>query len=266
LNCVTTDDLKKLSSQLSDRGLSTSSINQILLVAVTPLKWAFNEKIIPTNPATGLTRFSITNKERGILTEDEAAAVFAARWEDKRAFVASLVAATTGARSGEVLALRQSDIEADTLSIQHSWSPYGLSSPKNGHKRTAPLLPEVKAALLDLLKDNPHDADDPFIFYSLRDDRPVNPKPILDGLQDMLRKIGIDYKKRNICFHSWRHFFCSRMTDILGSEKVAKVSGHLSESVFKKYADHIETKYSQDVGNAAAEVFGNILQFQKKGA
>jgi len=38
LNCVTTDDLKKLSNQLADRGLSTSTINQILLVCCTPLK------------------------------------------------------------------------------------------------------------------------------------------------------------------------------------------------------------------------------------
>ena len=42
-----------------------------------PLKWAFNEKIIPSNPAVGLIKFSITNRERGVLTDAEAAAVFA---------------------------------------------------------------------------------------------------------------------------------------------------------------------------------------------
>ena len=49
----------------------------------------------------------------------------------------------------------------------------------------------------------------------------------------------------------------------MDGEKVAKVSGHLSESVFKKYADHIELKNIQDVGNAAAQAFGNVLQFRK---
>jgi hypothetical protein len=98
LNCVTTEDLEKLSNQLADRGLATSTINQTLLICCTPLKWAYNKKIIPLNPAVGLTKFSITNKERGILTEAEAAAVFAVDWKDKRAFVASLVSATTGAR------------------------------------------------------------------------------------------------------------------------------------------------------------------------
>jgi integrase len=276
LNCVTTDDLKKLSNQLADRGLSTSTINQTMLICVTPLKWAYNQKIIPENPATGLTRFSITNKERGILTEAEAATVFSIQWEDKRAFVASLVAATTGARMGECLALRQSDIGTDTLSIQHNWAAMdGLKCPKNGHKRVVPLLPEVRAALLDLLRDNPHTVEDPFIFYSLREDRPADSKVILEGLKDAIGKVNaerkkanpeadiIDWKGRNICFHSWRHFFVSRMTDVIDGEKIAKVSGHLSEAVFKKYADHIETKNIKEVGAAGAEVFKKILQFRK---
>ena len=50
-----------------------STINQVLLVCCTPLKLAFNEKIIPGNPVAGLTKFSISNKERGVLTEAEAA-------------------------------------------------------------------------------------------------------------------------------------------------------------------------------------------------
>jgi integrase len=162
--------------------------------------------------------------------------------------------------------LRRSDIKENTLNISHNWSYLDeLKCPKNGLKRTAPLLPEVKAALLDLLQDNPHSIEDPFIFYSMRPDRPVDSKVILEGLQEALKKTGVDYKGRNICFHSWRHYFCSHMTEVMDGEKVAKVSGHLSESVFKKYTDHIETKNIQEVGNAAAHVFGNILPF-KQGA
>ena len=125
------------------------------------------------------------------------------------------------------------------------------------------MLPEVRAALLDLLEDNPHDASDPFIFFSLRPDRPVDPKVVLDGLKEALAEIGVDHKGRNIAFHSWRHFFCSKITQLIDGEKVAKVSGHLSESVFKKYASHIEAKNIQDVGNAAAEAFGKVLPFRK---
>jgi integrase len=264
LNCVTTDDLKKLSNQLAARGLATSTINQILLVCCTPLKWAFTEKIIPDNPCQGLRRYSVTNKERGILTEAEAAAVFALDWKDKRAFVASLVAATTGARQGECLAMRRSDIGEDTLNIAHSYSVFdGLKLPKNNKKRVVPLLPEVRAVLLDLLKDNPHDIDDPFVFYSMNPDKPCDGKVLLDGLKEVLEKISIDHQGRNICFHSFRHFFVSCLTDVIDGKKVARVSGHLTESVFNKYADHIESKNIQEVGNAAAQAFGNVLQFRK---
>ncbi|GBU27126.1 hypothetical protein R84B8_00649 [Treponema sp. R8-4-B8] len=106
LNCVTTDDLRELSNQLAARGLATSSINQILLCACTPLKYAYNQKYIASNPCQGLTKFSITNKERGVLTEAEAAAVFSVEWKDKRSFVASLIACTTGARQGEIIVLK----------------------------------------------------------------------------------------------------------------------------------------------------------------
>ena len=266
LNCVTTDDLKKLSNQLAARGLATSTINQTLLVCCTPLKWVFNEKIIPVNPTVGLTKFSVTNRERGVLTEAEAAAVFAADWKDRRAFVASLVAATTGARQGECLALRRSDIGADTLNIAHSYSALdGLKCPKNGRKRIVPLLPEVRAALLDLLGDNPHGGDDPFVFFSLLREKPLDPGVIRGGLKEALAKAGVDHRGRNITFHSWRHFFCSKITQIIDGEKVAKVSGHLSEGVFRKYASHIEAKNVRDVGDAAAEAFGNVLPFRNAG-
>jgi integrase len=264
LNCITTDDLKRLSHQLADMALATSTINQIMLVCCTPLKWAFNEKIIPENPVTALTRFSVSNKERGILTEAEAEAVFSLPWKNKKAFVASLLAATTGIRQGECLALRRSDIGETTLNIAHSYSSIDrLKCPKNGHKRIVPLLPEIRTALLDLLEDNPHNVDNPFIFFSARPDRPITSRIILTGLKNAMEKMNIDHKGRNITFHSWRHWFCSKITGVIDSEKVARVSGHLSQNVLKKYADHIETKNIQEVGNAAARVFETILLFRR---
>ena len=283
LNCITTDDLRNLTRQLADRGLATSTINQITLCARTSLKWAFEQKIIPENPCIGLRKYSVVNKERGVFTETEATAVFAVDWKDLRAFAASLVAATTGARHGEVLALRQSDIGETTLNIAHNYSQLdGLKLPKNGKPRYAPLLPQVRAVLLDLMHDNPHtDVSDPYIFYSLKPDRPVGERMVLKGLREAIEtvneqykaaaiqakldkpEIAIDWKARNIDFHSWRHWFISKITEIIDGEKVAKVSGHLTEAVFKKYADHIEAKNVHEVGEAAAQAFGNVLQFKK---
>ena len=261
LNCVSTDDLNKLSKQLADKGLSTSSRNSVMHIVRKPLKWAFEKKIIPENLCLGLTKFSITNEERGKLTEEEIKALFSVKWIDKRAYVASLVAVTTGARQGECLALRRSDIKEDTLNIQHNFSRTdGLKCPKNGKKRLVPLLPVVKDALLNLLSENPHEVDDPFVFYSLLPDKPCDYKVLVKGFKKALDdvnmmfleaakkqgkskpEIAIDYKSRNIVFHSWRHWFCTFSDNELDSKKVKKVSGHLSDRVFKRYSSHTDEK------------------------
>jgi integrase len=71
---------------------------------------------------------------------------------------------------------------------------------------------------------------------------------------------------QHISFHSWRHFFCSQSTQKISGEKVAKVSGHISESVFKKYSDHIEAENVREVGHAIADVFENIVPFHMEEA
>jgi integrase len=187
---------------------------------------------------------------------------------------------------GECLALRRSAIGVDTLNIAYNYSALdGLrEGTKNGLTRNVPLLPIVRAALLELLNDNPHSVDDPFIFYSLQPDKPCDNKVLLDGLKETIEavnkkyldaakkakqekpEIAIDQKGRNIAFHSWRHFFCSKSTQKISGEKVAKVSGHLSEAVFKKYADHIEVENVREVGDAIAEVFQKIIPFPIKQA
>ena len=114
----------------------------------------------------------------------------------------------------------------------------GLKRPKNGKNRNAPLLPAVKAALLGLLEDNPYSETDPdpFVFYSGAAGRPCDGKVLLEGLKNVMAGLGIDFKGRNISFHSWRHFFCSKAAQKTDRKKVALVSGHLTDAVFDKYA------------------------------
>jgi integrase len=168
-------------------------------------------------------------------------------------------------RSGEVLALRLNDIEEKILNIRHSWGAYdGLKSPKTGDSRRVPLLPEVKAKLLELANDNPHGPDG-FIFYGSLANKPVDAKVLLDGLHDALISIGIDARARGIVFHSWRHYYAARMADRMTAEEVSRITGHKSRAVFEAYADHITEANLEEVGRVGAEVFSNILQF-KKGA
>jgi len=265
LGSITRQDLKSFSLSLADNGLASATINKIMAVGTTCLSWAFREGLIPTDPTIGLVNFSGEAKKRGILTPIEAQALFASRWKDKRAYAASLLACTTGMRSGEILALKREDIGERTLNVRHSWSAYdGLKSPKNGETRRVPLLPEVRSKLLELAAENPHGSDG-FIFYGNLADKPVDRSVLLDGLQGALADIGINAQERGIVFHSWRHYYAARMADRMTADQVSRITGHKSRAIFEEYADHITEENLEEVGRVGAEVFGNILQF-KKGA
>jgi integrase len=299
LDSITREDLKAFSLYLAapkevpakreeGRGgvkrarLSPGSMRNIILAGTIPLTWACREKMIAGNPGEGLLRFNGETKKRGVLAPDEARAVFSAEWSEKRALAGNLLAATTGLRSGEILALRKNDIDPvkPVLFVRHSWSPQdGLKSPKNGEERRVPLLPEVRGLLLELLAENPFNNDpDPFIFYSTLPDQPMDGKLLIDGLREAIDKAGaegtaanpgakpIDWKGRNIVFHSWRHFFTARMADKMTAEEVMRIAGHKTRAVFDIYQDHLTEENLEAMGRAGAEVFGKILQFTRKGA
>jgi len=276
LNSITRQDLKQFSLFLSEKRekpegrkghfaerLSASYINKILTAGTTALSWAYREGLIAHDPTDKLVRFSEMPEKRGVLTPLEAQALFAAKWKDKRAYAASLLACTTGMRSGEVLAIKLEDIESRILNVRHSWSYYdGLKSTKTGESRRVPLLPEVRAKLLELADDSPHGPDG-FVFYGSLANKPVDAKVLLDGLHETLEGIGIDSTARGIVFHSWRHYYAARMADRMTADQVSRVTGHKSRAVFDAYSDHITEENLEAVGRVGAEVFGNLLQFRK---
>jgi integrase len=208
LDSITREELKQFSLQLSGcrkvsetagagqdgEKLSAAYINQILLAGFTALKWAKWEGMIALDPTEGLLKFSGKGKKRGVLTPQEAAAVFEAKWKDKRSYIGNLLSLTTGLRAGEVLALRKFDIPltGNTLFVTHSWSVHdGLKCPKNGEERKVPLLPEVREKLMELVKENPHETvADPFVFYGVLADKPMDIQFLIDGLRGACREVG----------------------------------------------------------------------------
>jgi integrase len=264
LNSITRQDLKDFSLGLAEKGLAPASINKIMFGGTVALSWAFREGHIAVDPTEKLMRFSGTPEKRGILTPAEAEAIFKVSWKDKRAYVGNLLACTTGMRSGEILAVRKNDIGEKILNVEHSWSSFdGLKSSKTNISRKVPLLPEVREKLLELLAENPHNSENPFIFYGLYEDQPVDHKILLKGLREACKAIGVDYKARGICIHSHRHYWSARMADRMEADKLCRITGHKSRAVFDHYADHVIDENLEEVGKVGAEVFWNILQFPK---
>jgi integrase len=263
LSEISRADLKSFSFALAEKGLNPATINRILTVSTVPLKWAFRNDLIIADPTKGVMFFSESPKKRGILTKEEARALFAVHWKDQRAFVANKLASETGLRAGEIRALRLEDIKSeqqgDFLDIQHSYSNIdGLKAPKNGEPRKVPLLTDSKRLLLELVKMSPHKKGE-YIFFGPKPDRPADDKVFNDGLIEALAAIGIDKsarKARAISLHSWRHFYSSILSDMVDARSLGLVTGHKTPAVLAVYAAHANAEHVDLVRAATVAAFG----------
>jgi len=177
--------LVELGLRLKAEGRAPATVNKTISAATTALRWAAANEIILSDPTRGLRGFSGQGRRRGILEPGEVKALFSTTWADERARVACLVAMTTGARLGEVLAIRREDLGENRLYIRHSYSIRdGLKSTKSGEAREVPLLPAVRAALLALEARSPHPAGpERFVFAGQAPERPLDANRILLGIR-----------------------------------------------------------------------------------
>ncbi len=267
--------LVDLGLTLKAKGLAPATINKDLSAATTALRWAAANEIIPNDPTRGLRGFSGVRRVRGILEPAEVKALFSATWTDERSRVACLVAMTTGARLGEVLALRREDIGEDRLFIRHSYSIRdGLKTTKTGEAREVPLLPPVRSALLALEATSKHPASsERFVFAGNAPDSPLDANRILLGMRKALvsmngkewddeearKKVLAEYSARGIDFHSWRHWYATNMADRLDARTVQKATGHKTEAMLEHYADHELEGDLARLGVAAGEAFGRLI-------
>jgi integrase len=271
---ITLQNLKEFSTALGQNypNLSVATLYQIMLVGVTALRWAFANTYIPYDPTRGLSGYAFNPKKRGVLSPQEAAALFSLNWKDKRHMILNLVAMTTGLRIAEILALKKEQVGEKYLFVENSFSQTeGLKSTKTEENRSVPIMPVLRDALLKLANFNPH--GDGYIFWGAKKNRPYSQHFALKYLRKMLVQLRAGekpnpeqqaeaekyWKKRNVVFHSWRHFYASRMTDKLEARKVMLATGHKTESIFKVYADHALESDLSDVAMITGEVFGDLI-------
>jgi integrase len=265
LSEITRNELREFGINLKER-LAGKTVNNILRVGITALKWAYQEKMIFEDVTAGLGGFIGGEKKRGILTEAEIKKLEDIQyWKDKKSYVAFRLASTSALRNGECLALRREDIGDGILHVRHNYNYIdGLKCPKNGEERLVYILPEVRTLLIELLEENPHKkSPEQFIFYSIvNHDKPCYVNLFTDNFHRALKKAGIVLNGRKIDFHSLRHYVATMWADKTGDlRQVAKVTGHKDMKMAERYSDHIEEEAIAEMGKTAAL----ILQF-KQGA
>lgn len=175
-------------------------------------------------------------------TKAESAQLLAAA-TDPAAHALLLFALRTGARAGEILALRWSDFVLDEgackVKIRRSVHKGHVDLPKNGKGREVPLSADLAACLKDLPK---HETSD-LVFH--RDGKQMELWHLTTTLEQTAKKAGL----RVLRFHDLRHSFASQLVTAGAALVVIQgFLGHGSIVMTQRYA-HLAPGTGSDTVN-----------------
>jgi integrase len=234
--------IKKFRNDLYLSGLSGSTVNKALSCLKVILEYAEEKELIRGVPKIERASTQIKNP-RGILNLEETKKLFSVKWSDYRAYVASMLAASTGLRMGEILAIKHNDIKNGYIEISKSWdhvSRMVKDGTKSGRSRTVIIPTLIQQELESLKYKNPHQGGgDRFIFFGDTMYAPLDGRSILKYFKRALYVSGISEeqrKERNITFHSFRHWFNSILINAkVPLLKVQQLTGHSTTEMSANY-------------------------------
>jgi integrase len=264
LGDITQTDLDDFVNHMGEKSISAARRNIVIKAGTKALRWAFSKGLIEKDISRGIMLFSGEAEERAILSPTAAAAVFRAEWKDERAKLGNQLAAVSGMRQGEIMALQIQDIGQDCLYVRHGWNHIDkLKGTKNDESRQVELpFPDLIQGLIELAKKNPNGINpESFVFWSdLKAERPMKGDLFLEGLRDALQKTGFSKEAAaGYVFHGWRHFFSSYMAERVTEKILQKQTGHRTIGVLRHYADHELIGDRERIRAAQLETFGGLL-------
>lgn len=232
-------EVAAMRDELLAAGLSPRTVVRHLTVAHSVFKHAVREHGLMRNPASAELVDRPTMRYSGefdTFDADElhALARHAANEQDAAVF---LMAAFTGLRQGELLALRWRDIDfaGQRVHVRRSYShPAGREkAPKSGKVRSVPLMAELIAPL-DALSRREHFTDeDDLVFCSIVGEH-LSHDLLRRRYYTALEAAGL----RRVRFHDLRHCFGSVAVRAFPLSDVQAMLGHAHITTTMRYVHH----------------------------
>lgn len=236
----------------TDTPLSAATVNRYLASLSSVFNYALAREIVDAHPMKGgkVKKLQEPEGRRRVLDADEERRLYnAARASDwPMLYLMLRLLLTTGARRGEVMGLRWSQVKLEqSLAV--------LGKTKNGSARALPLVTDVKEALAEAAKVRPLGSD--LVFYD-----PKNPKRA-KNINTVWRKCraaaGVlndtDDPLDRVVLHTTRHSAVTKM--LRGGANIAqaaRVSGHRTLAMLKKY-EHLA---GQDAVDLAEKLLAGV--------
>jgi integrase len=255
---ITTADIDGLREALLSRGLAHKTVQKVLVLLGGILARARRKGWIDTNPCDNAERVSVRRSDEfNVLDVEQVAAVARAASSDLLAAMFQ-VAAFTGLRQGELLALRWRHVDFGNriLHVQRNL-PAGTSvedTPKSHRVRSVPLSDQAATALDGLSRREHFIGPDDLVFGSQVGGH-MSDDVVRDAFYVTLDRAGLGHlraKADPIVFHDLRHTF-GTLCAAKGIDVVSIQSwmGHADLATARRYM-HYAPKHNEAARLTAA--------------
>jgi integrase len=234
-----------LSKKIADKKLANQTAKTYLSVFAAALNNAYNDKLLPENPAARV-RIKLIEAKREFLTEEELKQFMLVETNFKEIKNAFLFAAQTSLRLGDIRNLRFNDIRRDK---KDSNSMY-IQQNKNKVISNIRLSKVAYEIYQEQLSKN---SEGEFVF-----NLPKSRSFINDKLRIMAEDAGIKkYIHFHVSRHSWASLALAKGIDIY---TVSKIMGHSSVAITEIYANLINKKRDEVADIMNLEITEDDLQ------
>ncbi len=255
---ITTASIRRWRNAIMDRSFvpatlrtgkppAAETINKVVRIFKIVLDYAEDEEFITKNPINKIDFLSRESyKRRDILTKDEIKLLFPKDdkelltiWGTVEKIALIHVLITSGMRSGEVRALKWTDVDWENNGIKITKAikeDRSIGTTKSGTMRGT-ILPKQTIHYLKQWKETANCPENEFIFQGQKPYTPASPQKLRDAFLRGLKKVGINQDgKRNLVIHSLRHTYNTTMLEVMDPADLRSVVGHSSEVMTMRYS------------------------------
>ena len=242
--------LRHVQSFIADKiqeGLSPRTVNKSITVLKMMMNHAIRMGFLRESPARFAERPRQPRKEMDFFRPDEVRRFLTAATPEYQTLFATAV--LTGARQGEILAIRREDVDLEKriVYIRRTYHPqYGFSEPKTKYSERPIVISSILAtAIARHLEDTEGDPGD--LLFSNKAGGPINYHNMMTReFYPALKRADV----RRIRFHDLRHTYAALMISLgLNIKFIQKQLGHASITTTMDTYGHLLPEVSEGFGD-----------------